>query len=151
MKKFMPYWMLLFFVPNTKTDFFSFWTCFCFPRKFLLDFFFLRIFYKAIINQFIIWSHLSSQLVGSFIKKLSRLSLTCPPGDLRFLILFVFNLLIRHQNCKVIIHKNSSNKPSTSEKMIDDPFDVNCKDFSKTNALKSSLWEILVIIFEYFV
>ena len=90
-------------------------------------------------------SHLSSQLIGSFIKKLSRLSLTCPPGDLRFLILFVFNLLIRHQNCKVLIHRNSSNKINSENNTKHDPFDVNTKDFTKTNALKSSIWEIMVI------
>ena len=27
---------------------------------------------------------------------------------------------------------------------LDDPYDVNCKDYNKSNALKSSLWEILV-------
>lgn len=95
-----------------------------------------------LLDTFLLSSHLSSQLVAAFIKKLSRLSLTCPPGDLRFLILFVFNLLIRHQNCKVLIHKKGGY-------VNEDPFDINTKDFTKSNALKSSIWEILSLRTHY--
>lgn len=54
--------------------------------------------------------HLSSILVAAFIKKLSRMALSCPPADLKFIILFVYNLLIRHPNCKVLIHNSSKKK-----------------------------------------
>jgi U3 small nucleolar RNA-associated protein 19 len=82
-------------------------------------------------------------LVGAFIKKLSRMSLTCPPGDLPFLILFSYNLLIRHQNCKILIHNSSKNKNSKQfNSVLEDPFDVNELDYNKSKALKSSLWEI---------
>lgn len=62
------------------------------------------------LDNFLLSTHLSSTLVGAFIKKLSRMLLTCPPGDARFLILFIYNLLIRHKNCKVLIHRATKKK-----------------------------------------
>lgn len=79
---------------------------------------------------------MSSVLVAAFIKKLSRMSLTCPPGDLKFLVLFIYNLLIRHPNCKILIHNK------TKIETLEDPYDINCLDFKSCNAIKSSLWEI---------
>lgn len=92
------------------------------------------------LDNFLLSTHLSSTLVGAFIKKLSRMLLTCPPGDARFLILFIYNLLIRHKNCKVLIHRVAKKKDSNES--TNDPFDVNCTDYTKCNALKSSLWEL---------
>lgn len=66
------------------------------------------------LDNFLLSTHLSSTLVGAFIKKLSRMLLTCPPGDARFLILFIYNLLIRHKNCKVLIHR-ATKKKETNE------------------------------------
>lgn len=86
---------------------------------------------------------MSSVLVAAFIKKLSRMSLSCPPGDLKFLVLFIFNLLIRHPNCKILIHNK------TKADILEDPFDINCVDFKKSNALKSSLWEIQALKSHY--
>ena len=93
------------------------------------------------LDSFLLSTHLSATLVGAFIKKLSRMLLTCPPGDARFLILFIYNLLIRHKNCKVLIHRFSKKKEANE--ITSDPFDVNCTDYTKCNALKSSLWEIM--------
>lgn len=45
-----------------------------------------------LLDTFLLSTHLSANLVGSFIKKLSRMTLTCPPGDLLFLILFCYNI-----------------------------------------------------------
>lgn len=64
------------------------------------------------------------------------MSLTCPPADLSFLLVFIYNLLIRHQNCKILIHNRSKLE------ILEDPFDVNAMDYNKSNALKSSLWEV---------
>ncbi|CAF0729897.1 unnamed protein product [Brachionus calyciflorus] len=89
-----------------------------------------------LLDMFLLSTHLSSVLVGAFIKKLSRMTLTCPPADLKFLIMFIYNLLIRHPNCKILIHNKSK------VEVLEDPFDVNCMDYNKCNALKSSLWEI---------
>jgi U3 small nucleolar RNA-associated protein 19 len=91
-----------------------------------------------LLDMFLMSTHLSAHLVAAFVKKLSRMSLTCPPADLKFLVLFVYNLLIRHQNCKVLIHNGVKRLLDPR----DDPFDINCMDYDKCNALKSSLWEI---------
>jgi len=67
------------------------------------------------LDTFLLSTHLSAYLVAAFIKKLSRMLLTCPPGDTRFLILFIYNLLIRHKNCKVLIHRSIRKKNESDE------------------------------------
>ena len=49
--------------------------------------------------------HLPSYLVAAFIKRLSRLSLTAPPSGLAVILPFVFNLVRRHPNCEVLMHR----------------------------------------------
>ena len=49
--------------------------------------------------------HVPGYLVAAFIKRLSRLALTAPPSGLEVIIPFIYNLLIRHPNCTVLIHK----------------------------------------------
>ena len=43
--------------------------------------------------------------MAAFIKRLSRLALTTPPSGLQIIIPFIYNLLIRHPNCTVMINK----------------------------------------------
>jgi len=74
--------------------------------------------------------------------------LTCPPGDSRFLTLFIYNLLIRHKNCKVLIHRVAKKKES--QIATGDSFNVNSNDYTKCGALKSSLWEIQSLKKHYF-
>lgn len=100
------------------------------------------------LDTFLLSTHLSATMVAAFIKKLSRMLLTCPPGDARFLTLFVYNLLIRHKNCKVLIHRQK--KKNESETTQSDAFNINCTDYTKCNALKSSLWEIQSLKSHYF-
>ena len=102
------HWTRPFSPPSTKTSSFSCSTSFCCPRKkrrySLNRIGCALIFYLT----FLLTSHLSSNLVAAFVKKLSRMSLTCPPGDARFMILFIYNLLIRHKNCKILINNTKA-------------------------------------------
>jgi U3 small nucleolar RNA-associated protein 19 len=52
-------------------------------------------------------SHLPTQLLASFVKRLSRLSLTASPSALVALIPFIYNLLRRHPQLMVMIHNTT--------------------------------------------
>lgn len=50
-------------------------------------------------------SHLPSNLIASFIKRLARLSLSAPPAGIVTVIPFVYNMLKRHPGCMGMIHR----------------------------------------------
>ncbi|PIL23679.1 hypothetical protein GSI_13428 [Ganoderma sinense ZZ0214-1] len=82
-------------------------------------------------------THLPANLVASFVKRLSRLSLTAPPAAVIMLIPFTYNMLRRHPALMAMIHRT------------DDDAGVECDGFlvaepnpTLTNALESSLWEL---------
>lgn len=84
-------------------------------------------------------THLPEALVASFMKRLARLSLTAPPQDIAIMIYLIGNLVLRHKGLTILFHNNDETK------LENDPFDNNEKDPYKTNALKSSLWEIKIL------
>ncbi|EGV66852.1 CBF-domain-containing protein [Yamadazyma tenuis ATCC 10573] len=89
-------------------------------------------------------THLSSNLVASFIKKLARLSITGPAPGVVIIIPFIYNLFKRHPSCMIMI-QNPSQDPDTYE----DPYDNNELDPLKTNAINSSLWELEALMNHY--
>lgn len=62
-----------------------------------------RFFYLA--DLFLMSTHLPAYLVAAFIKRLSRLALSAPPHGVALIVTFVSNLLKRHPNCNVLIHR----------------------------------------------
>lgn len=93
-----------------------------------------RLFYLADI--FLSSSHLPENLVAAFVKRLARLSLVAPPQDITTIIYFIGNLILRHPGLKrLICHPTGSGIPR-------DPFLMDERDPSESNALDSSLWEI---------
>ncbi|KAF8809129.1 CBF-domain-containing protein, partial [Phlegmacium glaucopus] len=81
-------------------------------------------------------THLPSTLLASFIKRLSRLSLTAPPAAIIMVVPFTYNLLKRHPALMVMIHRAEVDE-------LNDPF-LPCEtDPLRTQALDSSLWELL--------
>lgn len=92
---------------------------------------------------------LPAYLVASFIKRFSRLALKAPPAGVMVCIGFIHNLLRRHKSCAVLVHRES--RDGEPLKLIkSDPFDADENDPSKTNALKSSLWEMETMRTHYF-
>ena len=100
--------------------------------------------------------HLPAALLASFVKRLSRLSLTAPPSSIIITIPFVYNLLKRHPALMCMVHR---------DEVTSEPFEGVCRYFSRilhqkfiqsnadpfladepnpnlTNALDSSLWEL---------
>ncbi|KAK4724599.1 hypothetical protein R3W88_027378 [Solanum pinnatisectum] len=109
---------------------------------------------------------LPAYLAAAFCKKLSRLSLAVPPSGALVIIALIHNLLRRHPSINCLVHQEDGNEttkdttgaesgadddsteassPSremSSIKPSIDPFDDKQTDPLKTNAMRSSLWEV---------
>ncbi|XP_065829232.1 nucleolar complex protein 4 homolog [Oscarella lobularis] len=96
-----------------------------------------------LLDVFLTSSHLPAYLVAAFIKRLARLSLTAPPSGIILVIPFICNLIKRHPACRVLVHRK------TDEGLDCDPYLMNEADPAKSNALKSSLWEIMTMKCHY--
>ncbi|KAJ1310960.1 hypothetical protein OPQ81_009471 [Rhizoctonia solani] len=81
-------------------------------------------------------THLPATILASFIKRLARLSLTAPPAAIVMIIPFVYNILKRHPALMVMIHR-------VDDEGELDPFDETETSPLRTNALESSLWELV--------
>lgn len=88
-------------------------------------------------------THLSANLIASFVKKLARLSLSAPAPGVVIVIPFVYNLLKRHPTCMVLLQ----NPDITGE--YKDTFDNLEKNPLKTGAMGSSLWELETLMSHY--
>ncbi|KAL4578506.1 hypothetical protein LXL04_014630 [Taraxacum kok-saghyz] len=83
---------------------------------------------------------LPGYLAASFAKKLSRLALTVPPSGSIVIIALIHNLLRRHPSVNCLVHQEDDNESTTKSGI--DPFNNEETDLLKTNAMRSSLWEI---------
>ena len=107
---------------------------------------FLRIVDRALRS-----SHLPAVLVASFIKRLSRLLMFAPPAAIVVVVPWTYNLLHTHPSCRFLIHRISwsgyNEQSDAGEKH--DPFDMNAPDPMDTNAIDSSLWELVTLQSHY--
>ncbi|XP_055808030.1 protein NUCLEOLAR COMPLEX ASSOCIATED 4 [Solanum dulcamara] len=109
---------------------------------------------------------LPAYLAAAFCKKLSRLSLAVPPSGALVIIALIHNLLRRHPSINCLVHQEDGNETtkditgaesgadddstedsSPSREMSSvkpgiDLFDDKQTDPLKTNAMRSSLWEV---------
>ncbi|CBQ71064.1 conserved hypothetical protein [Sporisorium reilianum SRZ2] len=113
----------------------------------MLDASVLHMKYRArflrLLETFLSSTHLSSALVASFAKRLSRLSLRAPPAAIASVVPFVYNLLKRHPRCMGMVHKEwDGDRLNIGPAGVADPFDADETDPLKTQALESSLWEL---------
>lgn len=113
----------------------------------MLDASVLHMKYRArflrLLETFLSSTHLSSTLVASFAKRLSRLSLRAPPAAIASVVPFVYNLLKRHPRCMSMVHKEwDGDRLNIGPSGVADPFDADEEDPLKTRALDSSLWEL---------
>lgn len=93
-----------------------------------------------LLDMFLSSTHLPAYLVASFVKKLARIALFTPATDQEMLLVFIRNLLIRHPSSRILIHRKNDKEVARS--FNTDPFDYNETDPSKSNAMKSCLWEL---------
>ncbi|CEL58182.1 putative protein C1604,06c OS=Schizosaccharomyces pombe (strain 972 / ATCC 24843) GN=SPBC1604.06c PE=3 SV=1 [Rhizoctonia solani AG-1 IB] len=87
-------------------------------------------------DTFLSSTHLPAALLASFVKRLARLSLTAPPAAIIMIIPFIYNVLKRHPALMVMIHR-------IDDEAELDPFDETEPSPLRTNALESSLWELV--------
>lgn len=98
-----------------------------------------------LMNTFLSSTHLPATLIASFIKRLSRLALNAPPTAIVVIVPFIYNLLKNHPTCTFMLHRvvrDEQTKATLEAEGMDDPFDVNEGDPTRTMAIESSLWEI---------
>ncbi|CAH1801800.1 unnamed protein product [Owenia fusiformis] len=96
-----------------------------------------RFFHLADI--FLTSTHLPAYLIAAFAKRLSRIALTAPPCGSSIILQFIYNLLIRHPNCRVLLHRDNQQEEFD---LTTDPYNINEQDPAKSRAMDSSLWEI---------
>lgn len=110
-------------------------------------------------------SYLPAYLAAAFAKKLSRLALSTPPSGALIIIALIHNLLRRHPSINFLVHQQvddlgngftavdgDDSRESGSESNADhvppnfkygvDPFNNEEAEPLKSNAMRSSLWEI---------
>ncbi|MBA0727431.1 hypothetical protein Golax_000419 [Gossypium laxum] len=92
---------------------------------------------------------LPAYLAAAFAKKLSRLSICVPPSGELVIIALIHNLLRRHPSINCLVHKEDGDESeedkndSGSEKRPGfDHFNSEESNPIKSNAMRSSLWEI---------
>ncbi|KAF8882345.1 ribosome biogenesis protein Noc4 [Mucidula mucida] len=81
-------------------------------------------------------THIPATLLASFVKRLSRLSLSAPPAGVIIIIPFTYNIMKRHPALMVMIHRAEEDAPDGDPFLPEEPNPLS------TNALDSSLWEL---------
>ncbi|EUC50921.1 hypothetical protein COCMIDRAFT_31812 [Bipolaris oryzae ATCC 44560] len=105
-----------------------------------------------LLDTFMSSSHLPATLVASFIKRLSRLALHGPPAGIVVVIPWVYNMFKRHPACTFMMHREIRDpelKDEVEEEGMDDPFDMDEADPFLTNAIESSVWELVALQSHY--
>lgn len=105
-----------------------------------------------LLDTFMSSTHLPAVLVASFIKRLSRLTLHAPPAGIVACIPWIYNLLKKHPTCTFMIHREvrgDEAKELLEKEGMEDPFKEDEEDPMETNAIESSLWEIVTLQSHY--
>ncbi|KAF7940169.1 uncharacterized protein EAE98_000296 [Botrytis deweyae] len=105
-----------------------------------------------LLDTFLSSTHLPVVLVASFIKRLSRLTLHSPPSGVVAVVPWIYNLLKKHPTCLFMIHRETRGaeaKKTLEEEGLSDPFLMEEEDPMLTNAIDSSLWEIVTLQSHY--
>ena len=64
------------------------------------------------------------------------------PIGVMIAVVFVINLLKRHPNCRVLVHRKNADELTYPSG--EDPYDMDQEDPANCNALESCLWELKV-------
>lgn len=99
-----------------------------------------------LMDTFLASSHLPAVLVASFIKKLARLTLNAPPAAIVYIVPWTYNILKRHPTCTFMLHRvirDPAEKKRVEDEGFRDPFLQDEPDPTETQAIESSLWELV--------
>ena len=101
-----------------------------------------------LLDTFLSSTHLPVVLVASFLKRLSRLTLNATPSGIAPVIPWIYNILKKHPSCTFMIHRETRDpeaKKILENQGMADPFLMDEEDPMETHAIKSSLWEIVML------
>jgi len=105
-----------------------------------------------LLDTFLASTHLPAVLVASFLKRLSRLSLNASPAGFIPVVPWTYNLLKKHPACTFMIHRaprTAEEKEILESEGLTDPFLMDEQDPMETNAIESSLWEVVMLQSHY--
>lgn len=105
-----------------------------------------------LLDTFLASTHLPAVLVASFLKRLCRLTLHSPPAGVVAVVPWIYNILKKHPACTFMIHRevrDSRAKAMIESEGLDDPFRMDEEDPMETDAIESSLWEIVMLQSHY--
>ena len=100
-----------------------------------------------LLETFLDSTHLPAVLVASFIKRMARLALRAPPAGIVVVVPMIYNLLQIHPTCTFMIHRNDMINGDAQH--WGDPFKPKEPDPMVTDAIESSLWEIVTLQSHY--
>ncbi|KAJ2895667.1 hypothetical protein MKZ38_006273 [Zalerion maritima] len=108
--------------------------------------------FLRLLETFLASSHLPAILVASFIKRLSRLSISAPPSAIVAIVPYLYNLFKKHPQTTFMMHRVIGDlevKRLVEEEGFEDPFDPEETDPMETNAIDSCIWEIVQLQTHY--
>jgi U3 small nucleolar RNA-associated protein 19 len=92
-------------------------------------------------------------MVASFLKRLARVIVgegtLLSVNDTMFCVSLIANLIKRHPRCLRLVHRKQT-ALSLGKKLTQDPFLVDQADPLETRALKSSLWELEILMKKHY-
>lgn len=92
---------------------------------------------------------LPSKLIAAYLKRLARLIVShgevFATGDIMFIISLIANLVKRHPRCYRLIHRKTTSL-SLGKRLSSDPYNADETDPLLSKALKSSLWELEIVM-----
>lgn len=101
-----------------------------------------------LLDTFLASTHLPAVLVASFLKRLSRLTLNAPPAAIVAVVPWIYNILKKHPSCTFMIHREArteEDRQDLEREGFEDPFLEDEQDPMETDAIESSLWEIVAL------
>jgi U3 small nucleolar RNA-associated protein 19 len=105
-----------------------------------------------LLDTFMSSTHLPATLVASFIKRLSRLALHGPPAGVVVVVPWVYNMFKLHPACTFMMRREIRDpalQKELQEEGMDDPFNMEEQDPQLTNAIESSVWELVALESHY--
>lgn len=108
--------------------------------------------FLRLMNTFLSSSHLPASLIASFIKRLARLALNAPPTAIVAIVPWMYNFFKAHPTTTFMMHRaiyDQEFKTEIEAEGMDDPFDPEESDPTQTDAIESSLWEIVTLQSHY--
>jgi len=108
--------------------------------------------FLRLLDTFLGSTHLPAVMVASFIKRISRLCLNAPPAAIVSVVPWIYNLFKKHPGCTFMMHRvlrTPEEKEALANDGFVDPFLENEQDPMETEAIESSLWEIVQLQSHY--